>query len=389
MHCHDTDFEAGKVIAALKKKFVCYGSAYSYADPIWDGIDFEKIETLFYPKQTKNEQGIEEVVLFHLKSKDKSAVFYAMERLSGNPDVVFAEPDYLYDLHILPNDPLYKFLWGMENIRAPLAWNYTTGSPDVVVGVLDSGVDSTHPDLSANLLFPGGRFMDSRDETGHGTHVAGTVGAVGNNLTGVTGVCWNVGLINLKIGNVFIDLAAAIEAIHYATLHTIPILNNSWGGRRNSAALRLAIEQYDGLFIASAGNNGTNNDLLPMFPASYNLDNIISVAALSPDNTLAPFSNFGIRSVHIAAPGTRVLSTDLYGEYSYMNGTSMAAPHVAGAAALLKSYRTGLTALDMKYIILSSAERLPDLSDKVATGGILNANAMFQTADRLGERALS
>ncbi|MCL1963512.1 MAG: S8 family serine peptidase [Firmicutes bacterium] len=324
-----------------------------------------------------------------MKSKDKSAVFYAMERLSGNPDVVFAEPDYLYDLHILPNDPLYKFLWGMENIRAPLAWNYTTGSPDVVVGVLDSGVDSTHPDLSANLLFPGGRFMDSRDETGHGTHVAGTVGAVGNNLTGVTGVCWNVGLINLKIGNVFIDLAAAIEAIHYATLHTIPILNNSWGGRRNSAALRLAIEQYDGLFIASAGNNGTNNDLLPMFPASYNLDNIISVAALSPDNTLAPFSNFGIRSVHIAAPGTRVLSTDLYGEYSYMNGTSMAAPHVAGAAALLKSYRTGLTALDMKYIILSSAERLPDLSDKVATGGILNANAMFQTADRLGERALS
>jgi subtilisin family serine protease len=225
--------------------------------------------------------------------------------------------------------------------------------------------------------------MQNRHANDHGTHVAGTIGAVGNNFIGVTGVCWNVELASLKIGNCFINLAAAIESIDYANRKGIEILNNSWGGCTYSPTLRFVIGQYDGLFIASAGNNGTNNDLLPIYPASYDNNNIISVAATNQCDVLAPFSNYGIKSVDIAAPGTDILSTSLHGEYSYQNGTSMAAPHVAGAAALLKSYKPGLTVSEIKKIILSSADKYPELEGKILTGGILNVNAMIETANLL------
>ncbi|MCL2106554.1 MAG: S8 family serine peptidase, partial [Oscillospiraceae bacterium] len=330
------------------------------------------------PKESDNAEGIEDVVLLHLRRKDRRAVMAAVSRLMTHPDVVYAEPDYLEEAHLIPNDPLVRYLWGMETIQAPLAWDYATGSPHVIVGVLDSGVDMNHPDLMSNLV--AGRAFDLMDETGHGTHVAGTIGAVGNNRIGVAGVCWNVGLANFKIGNRVFDLAAAIAAIDYAALNRIPILNNSWGGRGYSATLRFAIKQYGGLFIASAGNDGTNNDFAPMFPASYDNENIISVAASTPYNTLASFSNYGAGSVDIAAPGTGILSAALNGGYSYLNGTSMAAPHVAGAAALLKSYRPGLTVPEIKEIILSSAEKHLNLSGRVAAGGVLNVNAMMELA---------
>ncbi|MCL2810485.1 MAG: S8 family serine peptidase [Clostridia bacterium] len=375
---YDGNFESGKVIVALNKSIDYIGRSI---DTIFCGIDYEEIETIFHPEEKRKEDDVGDVILIHLRRKDKLAVIDAIENLLTNPDVVYAEPDYLYDFHRIPDDPLFRNLWGIERIQAPSAWDRATGSRDVLVGVLDTGVDGDHPDLRANLLVPRkGRFADYRDLSGHGTHVAGTIGAIGNNHVGVVGVCWDIGLVILNIGNTTIDLASAMQAINFAARKNIPILNNSWGGRQNSSALRYAIQQYGGLFIASAGNNGTNNDSFPMYPASYNLDNIISVAALNPNNALAPFSNFGAESVHIAAPGTGILSTDLCGGYSNMNGTSMAAPHVAGAAALLRAFKPHLTIHDMRNIVLSSVTRVPDLNGRVTTGGMLNVSAMLEQA---------
>ncbi|MCL1819487.1 MAG: S8 family serine peptidase [Oscillospiraceae bacterium] len=226
---------------------------------------------------------------------------------------------------------------------------------------------------------------DPMDGFGHGTHVAGIIGAVGNNFIGTAGVCWNVKMAALKIGGSSkkLSTSAAIKAISFARENGIKILNNSWGSKAFSNTLKLAIERYDGLFIDSAGNNGTDNDLYPSYPASYDSKNIISVAAVGFNNHLAPFSNYGAVSVDIAAPGINILSTTLNGTYGYKSGTSMAAPHVTGAAALLKGYRPDLTAMDIKDIILHSADRHRCLHGKISTSGILNVNKMIRKAGLL------
>ncbi|MBC8570007.1 S8 family peptidase [Zongyangia hominis] len=383
MYDQMSDFEAGKVIVALHRNLP--DGRPCDKNVLFEGIDYEKMERIFPGDGGE----AEDIWLVHLRSKDKSAVLDAVEKLSGHPCVIYAEPDYLEELHLVPNDPLYGQLWGTQRIGAPLAWRYTTGSTRVAVGVIDSGIDHRHPDIRRNMwASPRGRVLNgwnfgdnnsnSIDTNGHGTHVAGTVGAVGNNRIGITGVCLHVSVVSMKFG---LDIASAIEAIHFANFYRIPILNASWGGRGYSQALKYAIDHYNGLFIASAGNFGENNDVDPLYPASYDSANIISVAATNPEDTLARFSNYGLNSVDIGAPGTDILSLDLDGGYSPKNGTSMAAPHVAGAAALLKAYRPYLSTMQLKNIILSSADTVPDLTGRVLTGGILNVNAMFQLAN--------
>jgi len=361
-----------KVIVALREEFSEPMSNYI-------GMDYQSIETIYRPGP--NSEGIKQIVLVHLRDQGQATVPAAIDRLQASPYVVYAEPDYYEYAHAIPNDPMYRQLWGMTAIQAPRAWDIATGSPDVIVGVLDSGIEGNHPDLRENFV-PGTGAFNGRDQDGHGTHVAGTIGAVGDNRIGVTGVCWRVGLANFRLGSRVFDLATAIAAIDFSRRHRIPILNNSWGGRGDSRALRLAIEQYEGLFVVSAGNNGTNNDSLPMFPASYNSANIISVAATGQNNALASFSNFGARSVHIAAPGVGILSTDINGRYSSMNGTSMAAPHVAGAAALLKAHNPSLSTENLKQIILQSATRTASLAGRVQSGGVLNVAAALAAANR-------
>lgn len=388
-HEHNNRYEPGKVIVAIHKNLTSSIASEKAINVVLGKLDFEKATYIFRSNRTDAESDVLDIILVYLKSKDEAAVIDAIKELSANPYVAYAEPDYLEDLHAVPNDPLYKQLWGMQKIRAPLAWNRTTGSDQIAVGVIDSGIDYTHPDIRKNMwtssdgqLNNGWNFADndksSMDINGHGTHVAGTVGAVGNNHVGIAGVCWHVKIVSLKFG---LDVASAIAAIYFANLFDIPILNASWGGPSYSQALKYAIEEYNGLFIASAGNSGTNNDDVPIYPASYNSSNIISVAAIDPNNTLARFSNFGFKSVDIAAPGTNILSLDLHGGYSPKNGTSMSAPHVAGAAALLKAYMPDLSALNLKDIILFSAARTPSLAGKVLTGGMLHVNAMFELAN--------
>lgn len=384
------DFESGRVIVTLNKNCTYPNKPAYHDDPIFDGIEVERVEVLFDSRNLAVDSNIGAIVLIYLKCKEKQAVINTMEKFMANPCVVFAEPDYFMDMHIIPNDPYFRYLWGMEKVKSPFAWNHTTGSYNIVVGVIDSGIDYNHPDIKDNMrialdeqvgyLWHSNINSDNpMDETGHGTHVAGIIGAVGNNFIGVTGVCWNIKMASLKIGSVNFNLSAAIKSIGYAIQNKIPILNNSWGGRFYSASLKFAIDHYDGLFIASAGNSGSNNDIYPVYPASYDSDNIISVAATNKNDILF-MSNYGAISVDIAAPGADILSTDLYGDYSYMSGTSMAAPHVAGAAALLKGYRPDLTVSEIKDIILSSVDKRPNLYRKILTGGILNIYKMIEMA---------
>lgn len=385
----NSPYEAGKVILALHKSCAQSASMEERITSMLNGLAVERVKVLFHCDRADEESDIGDILLVYLLNKGKEAVLDAVQTLSGNPCVAFAEPDYRETLHIVPNDPLYHQLWGLHRIRAPKAWNVSTGSTNIAVGVIDTGIDYRHPDIRRNMwvspngcLCNGWNFAQnnrsSLDVDGHGTHVAGTIGAVGNNAAGITGVCWNVKVVSMKFG---LDTASAIAAIDFANRYRIPILNASWGGRYYSRSLKYAIEHYYGLFVASAGNNGTNNDDDPLFPASYRGDNIISVAASTPEDVLSGFSNFGVKNVDIAAPGTDILSLGLNGTYRPKNGTSMAAPHVAGAAALLKSHFPSLPACQIKDIILSSAAQLPSLTGKVLSGGILDVGAMFERAN--------
>ena len=381
-------YEAGKVIVAVKNT-ISFAEIESYISLALEEIEYEKIEVIFSYDMETEKNDAENILLIYLKDNNPATVVKAIEKLLVSPYIIYAEPDYLEEMHIISNDPLYEYLWGIQKINTPLAWNYTTGSSEVVVGFIDTGIDYNHQDIARNMwispnekLLYGWNFADNNDNSidtdGHGSHVAGTIGAVGNNEIGITGVCWNVRVASLKFG---LDIASAVAAIDFANNFNIQILNASWGGRGYSYSLKYAIDHYNGLFIASAGNNGTDNDVEPIFPASYDCDNIISVAATDPYDRLARFSNYGIESVDIAAPGTNILSLDLYGGYSPLNGTSMAAPHVAGAAALLKSYMPSISTSSLKNIILSSANKKPDLNGRLLTGGLLDVNAMFDLAN--------
>ena len=384
------DFTAGRVIIAINKDCVQQITPASFENSIF-GIEINSIEVLFQNRgPADNDDNIGAIVMIHLRTNNPQAVIRAIERLTENPCVVFAEPDFYLEPHVIPNDPYFGELWGLRKIECPSAWSYAVGTGDVIVGVTDSGINSDHPDLRDNVWTAprgqgkrGWNFEENNnqclDNTGHGTHVAGTVGAVGNNYMGVTGVNWRVTLASLKIGNSVFNMAAAINAIDYANRNRIQILNNSWGTKFFSSSLKYAIDHYGGLFVVSAGNSGTNNDIAPVYPCSYNSKNLISVAAVNRDNDLAAFSNYGAVSVDIAAPGTDILSTSLGSRYSYLDGTSMAAPHVAGAAALLKGYRPELTPLEIKDIILSNADKNARLSGKVLTGGTINIKKMFES----------
>jgi len=336
-------------------------------------------------------------------------------------DDVITERDGVIFSSDTPNDPRFDELWGLEKIQAEQAWNRTPGSRGVVVGIIDSGVSLTHRDLAANLWtntaeangIPG----EDDDENGydddihgydfanndgdpsppdptnetHGTHVAGTVGAVGNNATGVTGVNWNVSLMALKFleydpffGTSIGFDEDAIEAIRYATANGAKLTNNSWGGGAFNSLLEDAIQEADNagiLFVTSAGNSSSDNDLVPPYPAGYDVPNVIAVAATDRDDALADFSNFGASSVDLAAPGVSILSTIPGNNYGNLSGTSMASPHVAGALALLFAEDPFVSAQAAKNRLLESVDPVGSLSGKVDTGGRLNARKLLGAPD--------
>ncbi len=247
------------------------------------------------------------------------SVTEAVAALKSNPAVAYAEPNYLYHATALPNDPRYSQLWGMAKISAPSAWNITTGSAAVKVAVVDTGIATDHLDLSSNVV-PGYDFVqgdtDPRDYNGHGTHVAGTIGARGNNGVGVAGVNWQVGLMPVRVldGNGSGSNANVTAGFAYACSHGASIVNASLGGTGYSIAMRDAIAACPNtLFVVAAGNDGVNNDTTPHYPCNYgaapdNLANVICVAATDSNDALASFSNYG-QSVDLAAPGVNIPST--------------------------------------------------------------------------------
>ena len=276
----------------------------------------------------------------------------------------------------------------------------------MVVAVLDSGVDYTHPDLMENMwLRPENlpaytdnelgtindlhgfnsaeNASDPMDDNGHGTHCAGIIGAEGNNGKGIAGINWKVEIMPLKfIGKGgFGSTKDAIEAINYAIERkkqgvNIRVISASWGSTLYSRALEDAIRaagEQGILFVAAAGNNSTDNDRQPHYPSNYDLPNVISVAALDRADQLASFSNFGVRTVHIAAPGKDILSTWLNDAYREASGTSMATPQVSGVAALIVASHPKINVEDLKERLLKSVDKLDWLKDKVKTGGRLNA----------------
>jgi subtilisin family serine protease len=331
-----------------------------------------------------------------------SAADAALERRS---DVVFAEPNRRYDLYATPNDPFYLDgdLWGLDKIAAPAAWNVTQGSVSVVVAVVDTGADSTHPDLDANIWtnsaetangldddsnglvddLKGWDFFDTDaaplDEDGHGTHVAGTIGAEGDNAEDVVGVNWRVKVMPLRVGNATLSGAAIYQAFRYACAKGAKVVNGSFGSPSPDGLIHRAIDECPGtLFVFAAGNSSTNNDTSPRYPCNDPSPNVICVAASEAGDTLATFSNVGPNTVDLAAPGADILST-IPGNLAFYDGTSMAAPHVAGAAALVLAHRPALTVYELRNTLLLSVDEKPSFAGAVRTGGRLNvARALGQ-----------
>jgi serine protease len=348
----------------------------------------------------------------------------AIETLQKLPFVAYVEPDYIRRKD--SNDTHYGLQWGLENtgqsingvsgtqnadIDAELAWSMSIGDPGLIVAVIDTGVDYTHEDLESNIWvnpgeIPGNGVDDDQngyiddihgydffandgdpmDENGHGTHVAGTIGAEGNNSLGISGVAWQCQIMALRfLGPDGGYTSDAIEALDYAVSMGVKISNNSWGGGGYSQALYDAISNAAAnghLFVAAAGNGGSDligddTDLTPHYPSSYGLENIISVAATNNQDQLAYFSNYGFISVDIGAPGVDIVST-WGGKYYWSSGTSMAAPHVAGVAALILSMHPDWGYADVKNRILNTARSITALEGITVTGGVVNAYAALQ-----------
>ena len=331
--------------------------------------------------------------------------------LKNDPDVVAVQPNYIREITAVPNDPYWtsNSLWGLQKIQGPSAWSLSTGSAQIVVADIDTGVNYNHPDLAQNMWRNPGEIAgngvdddangyvddvygidaynnDSNpmDDHSHGTHTAGTIGGVGNNGVGVAGVNWNVRILACKAFSATgsgTD-AAAIECFNYITALrkkgiNIRVSSNSWGSAREGSspdAMKSAIDAAGAagiLNVFAAGNAGTNNDSTPFDPASLNSSSIMSVAASDSADNRASFSNYGATSVDVAAPGVSILSTGLTG-YVTKSGTSMATPHVAGAAALVSAIKPALTVSGTKTLLMSAVDQLSAWSDKVASGGRLN-----------------
>jgi thermitase len=325
-----------------------------------------------------------------------------------NINVKWIEPNIVFKIQKTPNDPLWPQLWGLHgtndsDIEADKAWEISTGSQNVIVAVIDTGVYYNSPEFNGNIWtnndelngkagidddnngfiddIYGWNFVSNNstpiDDNGHGTHVSGTIGARGNDNFGLVGVAWNVQIMALKAykadGNG--DAVTSASAVDYAVKMGAKIINASWASAVPSQLLQESIEKARDkgvLFVACAGNTARDNDSKPIYPASYDIENIISVAAITKDGALAPFSSYGQRSVHVAAPGVDILSITPNG-YQQLSGTSMAAPHVSGIAVLLLAAEPKLTFIDLKKRILETAKPLVGLKYRIKTGAEADA----------------
>jgi subtilisin family serine protease len=342
--------------------------------------------------------------LFRVELPQGTPVEEALRRYQERPDVLYAEPDYLVTTTVEPTDPLWTQQWDMRRIAAPTAWTLGTSASDVIVAVLDTGIDFSHPDLRDNLwtgpdgshgftCLSGRCAPGGADDHGHGTHVAGTIGAVAGNGIGIAGVNWHAQILACKFMNAGGSGSVSDAILCYQKIlelkrqgHNIRVVNNSWGGGGFSQALKEVMEavEAEGIVnVCSAGNNGANADLSPMYPAGYDNAGIVSVLASDASDAAPSFTNYGMASVDIAAPGVATVSTvpaagctlcDPSG-FRVLSGTSMAAPHVSAVLAALFHFHPQLSAYEARDILLDPDSYDPVADPKAAmstTGGRLN-----------------
>lgn len=329
-------------------------------------------------------------------------------------NVISCSPNFVIRAQLTPNDSMYPFQWGVTTgfgANAAEAWNSGTSSGNIVVAVTDTGVDYNHPDLRANMWRnpfdpPNGKdddkngyiddvygintvsdSADPHDDQGHGTHVAGIIGAKGDNKAGVAGITWTTKIMAVK----FLDkdgagtLGSALKAFAYIEKMVnnginVRLINASWGGPETAEELYNAVARITKkgvILAAAAGNESSNNDTTPSYPSSYDLPNIVSIGSISAFKNLSSFSNFG-KSVDIVAPGDFILSTWPNGQYMPLSGTSMATPHVTGALALLYGRQPSLTPAQAINKLYSSATRVPTLKGKIAENRALNVGALVR-----------
>lgn len=389
------------------------------------------VETFQFPEESFPDFGGDMVLVE--SSTDLSAS--ALNALAADPRVEFAEPDLEIELETVGREPvgtlheripsqgptrtpndLDEYLWNLDNrwgyeadIDAPQAWAKTVGENGPIIAVLDTGVALEHPDLKENLWVNTGEIPnngidddgngvvddvhgydaynddgDPDDKHSHGTHCAGTIGAVGNNNLGVVGVNWQAQIMPIKIFNDDPEKpgtkrSAILRGISYATKNGARVTSNSWGGGRRSRSVEKAFKKSGAFHMMAAGNERTDNDKKAHYPSSYDIPNSLSVASTDHKGYLSWFSNYGKESVDLAAPGSAILSTVLDGNYDSKSGTSMATPHVSGVAGLLLSVEPELSNEELKDAILGSVVTDPRLSEAVASGGTLNANKALET----------
>lgn len=333
----------------------------------------------------------------------------ALRQLNEMASVEYAEPNYIIRIAQLPNDKKYSSQWGLKNkngidVRAEKMWDRQTSSSNIIIAVIDTGIDTDHEDLNENMWVnaaeakgqtgvddDGNGFIDDvhgfhfsyptlpvDDRNGHGTHCAGIIAARGNNRIGVSGLLWQsrlmaVGFLDAKGSG---TTANGIKAIDYAVKMGAKVISASWGGGGPSKAMLESITKANEagvVFVAAAGNDSTNNDKKAHYPSNYKSDNVLSVAALSSGGRLASFSNYGVNTVHIAAPGDGIYSTYRGGGYKNLSGTSMATPFVSAAAAMTLSQHPTYSPARVKQVLMESSTKLSSLKGKVISGGLLNA----------------
>lgn len=412
------------VFIALTAGFVCaQRSSKNYADGELL-VKFKKGADKAAVEQFNEQIGSNVVERFadlgwqRVKLPENLSIEKALKQYEGSTEVEAVQPNYYYRLLAAPNDPQFSSMYGLQKISAPAAWDLSTGSANTVVAVIDTGTKLNHEDLAGNLWTNAGEIngngvdddgngfiddyygydffyndADPSDENGHGTHVAGTIGALGNNALGVTGINWNVRLMTIKIydNDGFGTTAAMlINAYNYVRMMknrgvNIRVTNNSYGGCDEACgydqATKDALDALGNagiLQVFAAGNNNQNIETTPFYPARYTTPSILSVAASNNVDARWSGSNYGATSVDIAAPGAGILSTYSSPLYASLTGSSMAAPHAAGAAALLSSYNPNLSAASLKATLMNTVDVLSEWNGVVKTGGRLNAARALQ-----------